>query len=343
MKDEISSQKQPSLDEILNQTAQKCIDEWISDGVSQEDVVERIKKNVLKAYQAVIDQATGDYLQYMKAHLFEISMEHRQNDNVFIAHQVQKWGRCFAASEAMYQLVIEIAEDYTTYVAEKISEFDQKKYQYTYSALLHIHGRVCQIYLEILCLIKNGFADGAFARWRTMYELCYIADFIKTAGEDTALAYLQQSDTNDKHCSWAKNAPQITKKYASEIKRRGKKFSPNLAQIQSCCEFTSKWTEQYQLGCFVTHASPQGTLGRMANVEGMNVIPVGKSDYGIAEPAVDSAIVLVMVTTLFVTTFPSAEGLARIGMLLSWTDVVRDLYASTEEELFGKTNDKEDI
>lgn len=38
--------------------------------------------------------------------------------------------------------------------------------------LIAIHVRACQVANEILILIKNGYADGAHARWRTLHELC---------------------------------------------------------------------------------------------------------------------------------------------------------------------------
>lgn len=37
--------------------------------------------------------------------------------------------------------------------------------------LIAIHVRACQVANEILVLIKNGYADGAHARWRTLHEL----------------------------------------------------------------------------------------------------------------------------------------------------------------------------
>jgi hypothetical protein len=37
--------------------------------------------------------------------------------------------------------------------------------------LIAIHVRACQVANEILALIKNGYADGAHARWRTLHEL----------------------------------------------------------------------------------------------------------------------------------------------------------------------------
>ncbi len=325
-------QKTQSLDEFINDVIKDCIKEQIAGGMEEKQILEHWNKKLPNIYEKIINKAAVNHLEDIKKRLYEISMKHRLRDNVFQAHQDQKWGKCFAASEVMYELSIEIANDYTTYVAEEISKIEQKEYQYTYATFVHIHGRVCQIYLEILCLIKNGFADGALARFRTMYELCYIADFIKTAGEETALAYLQQSNTDNQKCSWAKNAPCFAHK--------SKNFKPTLLAIRKSCDFTEKWEKQHKAGCFVNHASPQGTLKRLANIDGMNMIPVGKSDYGITDPAVNSAIILAIVTAMFVAIFPNTETLAKSTMLTHWSHIIRKMYLSTDQELFAQLNNK---
>ncbi len=81
--------------------------------------------------------------------------------------------------------------------------------------------------------------------------------------------------------------------------------------------------KQHKAGCFVNHVSPQGTLKRLANIDGMNMIPVGKSDYGITDPAVNSAIILAIVTAMFVAIFPNTETLAKSTMLTHWSHIIR--------------------
>ena len=55
-------------------------------------------------------------------------------------------------------------------------------------------------------MIRLGFADGAYARWRSLYELCVYADFIKHQGEQIAKQYIEQSETDESNCRWAKGA-----------------------------------------------------------------------------------------------------------------------------------------
>ena len=48
-----------------------------------------------------------------------------------------------------------------------------------FETLLRLHARSCQIACEILELIRAGFADGAMARWRSLYEISVLANFLE--------------------------------------------------------------------------------------------------------------------------------------------------------------------
>jgi hypothetical protein len=60
-----------------------------------------------------------------------------------------------------------------------IENHDNTDEDHQFQALLRLHIRACQTTHEILTLIKHGFADGAYARWRNLYETAAIALFIQ--------------------------------------------------------------------------------------------------------------------------------------------------------------------
>lgn len=62
-----------------------------------------------------------------------------------------------------------------------------------------------QEFLEIITLMKNGFADGAYARWRSMYELSIISSFIIQYGENVAKKFYEASETDDRY-EWARES-----------------------------------------------------------------------------------------------------------------------------------------
>src|SRR5205085_1323322 len=58
--------------------------------------------------------------------------------------------------------------------------------------------RACQVTDEIICLLENGFADGAMARWRTLHEIAVVATIISQYGESIAERYLAHQAVESK-------------------------------------------------------------------------------------------------------------------------------------------------
>ena len=55
---------------------------------------------------------------------------------------------------------------------------------------------------EIICLLENGFADGAMARWRTLHEIAIVAIVLSKHGEDIAQGYLDHQAVESKRAAW---------------------------------------------------------------------------------------------------------------------------------------------
>lgn len=56
--------------------------------------------------------------------------------------------------------------------------------------LSQLHVRACQVTSEVICLLENGYADGAMARWRTLYEIGVVATLISDHDDELAERYL---------------------------------------------------------------------------------------------------------------------------------------------------------
>lgn len=312
--------------DIFNDVIKAKINELLESGMSVTEVQAHINSiDTEKVLSITIDRFAEKTMENLKSNIFEISAEMRASSEVFIANQEFKWGKCFAASDTMYKLAVEAGEQYGEYVDENIDITKKNLFKYTFLCLQHIHGRACQEFLEILYLMKLGFADGAYARWRSMYELSCIASFIIKYGEKIAKQYYEQSNTENQKYSWTKGAINNDKKLNINT----------FSQLQEACNIREEWKKQYKLACLVNHASPQGTFKRLANGKTLNIIPVGQCDYGITTPAEHSAISLAWITNLFLNIYPYPDGIVKCKVLNSWIDIIRDLYFSTNDELFG--------
>ena len=318
------------INELFNNTLKDTIDGWKQDGLSDEDIIAKIKNiDFNDIMMSITDSVAADFADFFREKMYEMELEERTKTQEFLAHQEQLWGKCFAASQTMYTITIDAAENISQYIHENASAEEKDARKFMFLALQHLHGRACQMFLEILTLLRNGFGDCAYARWRSLYELNCIAYFIKAQGEQIAKQYYEQSQSNVPHRDYAWTMGAINK--------RGKPITvKSFAAIETYCEMGNGWNEQYKLACLVTHGSPEGTFKRMSIYETRNIIPVGRSNYGIAVPAEHSAISLHLISTLFFTLFPYADGIAYVKTLGKWVEVIQDMYYTTEKEAFPK-------
>lgn len=319
------------LENILINALQDRFNELKEQGMTEQEMKQEINDEKIEGtFLKLIDQATQDELSFYQSKAFEISSERRASAAAFVARQEKKWGKCFALSDTMYVLAMKFGEAFGKHVEENVDKGIKNEHIYTLLCLQHIHGRACQEFLEILYLIRLGFADGAYARWRSMYELSCISWFIREQGEQIAKQYWEQSQTDDKSYAWTNGA----KNKNGKIVQIG-----SFARIQEACTKSPEWKEQYRLACFVNHASPQGTFKRLANMKPLDKIPCGHSDYGIDTPAIHAAISLTIITDVLLNLFPYGEGVVHCNVMNAWTDLIRERYTATRQELFQESKE----
>ena len=308
-------------DKIIIDAVRDVLKDKIKDGMSEKEMDEFFSKESFgKKYADIINMIADDSVKTIEAIMFEKVLEERANTDEFIARQNQKWGKAFVASEAMYICILESAEEYNEFVSERYK--DEKSYLYL--VLRYIHGRAMQIYLEILCLNKNGFADAAYARWRSLYELSITSAFIKRYGEVVAKAFLQSADTEDRY-EWARQADCFKNSKAKYIK---------FADIQKNCELaTVEWKKEYTFVNQLVHASPQGTMYRLGSKTN-DVLLVGRSDWGMSISAMHSAISLAQITSDFFSVFHHGDSLAALLTFHKWVEKIVAYYKEVEVNCF---------
>ena len=274
----------------------------------------------------VIKSISKSDFKTCKSEMFERVCSERLLSNEFKARQEQKWNKPLATSEMLYIMVLEAAEYYVEYVS-RVADDERRQKANTYWALRNIHGRGMQIYLEILELMKGGFADGAYARWRSLYELTIYGSFIAEHGEAVAKAFCEASESEEEYPNWAKTSG-FFKNTRGNLSFRRIEEKTNLN--------TAAWNKQYKLACKITHASPQATFKRLGNypISNDSFIPIDRSDYGLTTPGEHSAVSLVQLSIMFFNIFPEGTTLARMITLNKWIDVVREAYFKTHDEVF---------
>lgn len=316
-----------SITTMFKETLLKVLRDNIENAVSEDEqrkILDKFNKlNIKEIFKGFLDDMSGETFLNIKKAMYEDVMHFRASEQEFLARQEQKWCGAFVASEAMYIMTLNAAEDYSEYVSG-LGEKRTREKIWTHTVLCHIHGRALQEFLEIITLMKNGFADCAYARWRSMYELTIIASFILEQGEKVAKAFYESADSEDRY-DWAKS---------SNLFKNNKKHI-TFNDIQGKCNLNSDvWQQQYNLANQVVHASSQGTFKRLGNMGINNVIPVGRSDYGITTAAEHSAISLSQISAMYFSVFPENDMLIRMKNISDWVNVIREEYFKAHDEVF---------
>ncbi len=247
----------------------------------------------------------------------------RAEEKSFNTSFENNWSAALTASECFYILINDAQRSYRKYISSLSDEgvIEQKKS--TYIALYNLQKRAAQQYLEILTLIKNGFSDGAFARWRSMYELSVIASFIHKFGEDVAEKFIEASASEDRY-DWA---------MASGVFPETKRHVTFGDILKHCDIDTEVWKENYTVANQTVHASPQGTFGRLGEREG-DTSQSQRGDYGITAPAIHSANTLALISSMLFSVFPEEETMDKMALAASWLEELIDIYCDTHERLF---------
>lgn len=316
-----------TFDNFFTEILYKAFEEYVNTLESKEVADEFFERfdsaDFSGVYQEMLNEITTQMVSDSKTIMHENSLFFRSEEAEFLAIINLKWSNALATSEAMYMMVFEAIKDYSEFV-NKMDDDERKQSIETYTALKYIHGRGLQQFLEIITLMKNGFADGAYARWRSLYELNIIASFIAKYGEKVAKSYISSHNTDDRY-EWARACGEFS----------SKKKHIRFNDIKEKANFPSKlWNQEYKLSNEVIHPSSQGTFNRIGTVTGEEVIAVGRTDFGLATPGEHSAITLAQLTGLFLTVYPSGDTLLAANMINKWVDVVREYYFKTHDYIF---------
>lgn len=198
-----------------------------------------------------------------------------------------------------------------------------------FETLLRLHARSCQIACEILELIRAGFADGAMARWRSLYEISVLANFLEKGTEELCQRYLDyyfienhyetlEYQKNHERLGYeplleeeieeSKNLDEAQKeKYGNDF---GKlygwvgdalpKRKWNFAGIEETIEF--KYMRSfYKMANNSVHSGAKGFIYTLGQYDSNGVMLAGPSNYGFADPGQNTAF------SLFQTTLTLSE------------------------------------
>lgn len=260
----------------------------------------------------------------------------RSSHREFTESIMSVWGNAIDLLDMLLGVTNEMARDYTTKLRDAAASTMQKKAE----AIARLHARGCRVVFEIIILLKNGCADGAQARWRTLHELCIVATFLSEHGDETSDRYLQHeaierykaAKAHQAHCKALGLEPLPAKEYAEIdsarrilLKRFGKHFGddwgwagvaikkPNAIITFTDLEKHTKFEHLrpiVQLSHPTVHAGARGIAYQLGAPFDATELLDGPSPYGLEEPGKNTAYSLNLLTAALLSLLPTLDATA---------------------------------
>ena len=275
--------------------------------------------------------------------------ERRQLAKEFVERNIKRWSNAFDILETHIVICTEAGEEFSNSYWTKAVE----KNDLVFDHIVRYHARACHIAQEILCLLKNGFADAAHARWRALHEVTVTAMFIAKHGQECAERFyfhdivdsydgmIEHKKYEDRLQEKAPTQEEINsckEEYNQLIIRYGKKYAdhygwasylfPNhkgkvgFATIEKDIELDHmrpyyKWASQN------IHAGSKGMRNRLGLCETTeDILLVGQSNSGMTDPALAMALSLSQITVTLLALEPTLDYMVIMKVILDFEQQV---------------------
>lgn len=248
---------------------------------SHEKILERINHN------GIDEVNIFDYLPEMDKEIDSILGLYCVPQQTIVIHNLEfihsVWGDALKLMQSYFTLGKELNEAFETVAQGK--KIDKKSY-----ALYMIQAKTMLTFRETLCLLENGYVDGAMAHFRSIYELFIVSHYIYSKPlviSEQFIDMAKKEVTNyqgDRQYIWAKE--DIHDEKVINIETLINEVY-DLGLWKSSLEDMSKrnFKKPYYVACKLVHPSPSGVIGRISTKGGYYGTAIEPSNYGLKMPA----------------------------------------------------------
>lgn len=264
----------------------------------------------------------------------------------------ERWGKPLG----QLRMLLTMCREWCQETHERETSREKGKQERVRGLLIRLLVRACQVTDEIICLLENGFADGAMARWRTLHEIAVVAVVISQYGENIAERYLahqavESKKAMDKYLACYKQLgykplpireqKKIQRNYDRAIALYGKPFKsdygwaashlkngrPTFADLEAAAG-RAEMRSHYQLGNDNIHAGIKSMFVRLGLLDYTGLLS-GRSNAGLTEPGQNAAHTLTQLSALVCMTEHSLDDLVVGAMMVMLRDEIpRSFYAA---------------
>ncbi|WCJ62730.1 DUF5677 domain-containing protein [Agrobacterium tumefaciens] len=214
-------------------------------------------------------------------------------------------------------------------------------------ALDRLHVRGIQVATEVVVLLREGFADAALSRWRTLHEISVVAMMLGDHGEDLAIRYLDHdvvetqraAETfqrcHPKDAAKRENVAKLRQtkaEYDAVVEHYGQAFrspygwaakhlgkeKPTFQHLEDAAD-QAQMRLQYKVASYGVHAGTKGLTSSIADIFGEGP-PGAASIAGLHEAGIETAYSLVRLTGPLLGLKWSVDQLAGLTALIKLRD-----------------------
>lgn len=347
------------MDESMQKMLDDILVQYVSDGVKFMD------SSLNEEVRAMVKSKLADVLLEMLKSRFLSNLESSSEiEKEFEAAVHRTWRKPLDLLDLLLIVCLEVSTDFISAQGYGASS----KRNYVREALTRQQANACLVFNEIQHLLKSGFPHGAHSHWRTLHEITCISYFISKHRDRMAKRFLDyeaveayfQAEAIHKHrqnidCSslsqgdfktLGKNFKAREKKYGDEFVKQSNYPYGWIPRTVLKARFFKEIEKSVKLDTFRPYYDLAGynlygdhnTLVFKVGAKKKKsrvVIPVGPSNFGLADPGKNAAISLGQVTACLLMSGSNIKRLVIVEALRNLVDEICDAFSEVEAE-FGK-------
>jgi hypothetical protein len=340
--------------------------QMIVDNILREHVNEGIKltdSTLNEEIRALIRSKLANMLlETLRSRVLDKLKASKEIEEEFEAAVLRTWKKPFDLLDLLLYICLEVASEFNSGNRDKTSSDPS----YVKVALVRQQANACLVFNEVVHLLRSGFPGGAHSRWRKLHEIACVSYFISRRGEDMARRFLDyevveayfQAEAIQEHqqkmdCNALseKDFEKLKREFSKVEKTYGSDFvkkavypfgwvpreilkTRSMREIEKSVKL-DLLRPYYDSASYNVYGESRGLMFKLGVGMGKNVdvaLPVGPSNYGLADPGRAAAISLGQVTACLLQVEPSVKGLVVVECLRNLVDEISEAFCEIEAE-----------
>lgn len=330
---------------------------WVTlDEVNEaaDRLTKAIEETSPELFRTFSDSALRGILDDPNRRLLDLAIE----QDCFVRRLAYTWAEAFKLLDIHVALCGELGESWNDILRKKRR---RSKDLIMVDVITRLHGRAMAVAREVQVLLKNGFADGALSRWRTVHEISVTARFISERGPEVARLFAAHVDADGIKAARLynrfanaqgfrplpkKEQDRLQKTEEELAKTYGKSFlgdygwaasslgsqKPNFSDLESAVKLDA-FRPYFRLASNTVHAGSKGTYFRLGILGDSELILAGASNAGLEEAGRLLALSLAQVTAVLLTLHPNTDSVVWGRVLLELSSKVEQQFLRAKRRL----------